>query len=211
MKKIILSSIFIFVLNGLIICQDNKLLDGYFKLDKSDTTIILVNNREVRSKIGAKGPSDQEIVYITDTIVLKKYNNFDPLSKMKKLDSIAINCIDWWISTPVDSQKLLRNEVRGFIKDYSMVSVPMNKSILKEITNDSENADNIKFSYSCGIKKYLIINTNEPESWKLQKAGLQFAVHFFNTNKQLRMPAMIAEYDQIKDPAKSENWIKEKM
>ena len=211
MRKTILISIFAIVVNGLTIGQDNKLLEGYFKLDKSDTTIISKNNKRLVSKVGAKSPSDQYEVTKTDTFVLKKYNNFDSPIKRKVLDSITINCIDWWISTPVNSQEKLRDEIRGFIKGYSMVSTPINKSIIEKLVNDSENADNIKFSYSCGIKKYLIINTQEKEDWKLQNVGLRSVSDFFNSNKQLKRPIIISDYDQIKDQVKLESWIKEKM
>jgi hypothetical protein len=210
MRKIILISVFAFVVNGLTICQDNKLLEGYFKLDKSDTTMILKNNKRLVSKVGAKSPNDQYEVTRTDTFVLKKYNSFDSPTKRKTLDSITINCIDWWISTPVNTQEKLRDEIRGFIKGYSLVSTPINKSIIEKLTNDSENADNIGFSYSCGIKKYLIINTHENDDWKLQNAGLRSVSDFFNTNNQFKKPIIVTDYEKI-NPGKLEGWIKEKM
>lgn len=211
MKNISLTFLLIFTINGMAICQDNKLLDGYFKLNKSDTIIIIPNNKHARLKAGSQNPNDLEITFKTDTFVSKKYKFFDSIEKMRELDKVTINCIDWWLSVPVESQVILRKEIKDFINDYGLVSLPINNTLFNRISRDSENTELLRFVYTCGIEKYLIINSHENDDWKLQNAGLIALNEFFVTNKQLKKPSAVLEYLQLRDQQQIENWIKEKM
>jgi hypothetical protein len=211
MKKIVLSLSLTAMLSGLAIGQDNKLLEGYFKLDKSDTVVIVKDHKYKGFRKGAKGPGDTIEFVRTDTFVYKKYNEFKAPYYNKELDSIALNCIDWWISTPIGTQPKLRDEIRVFIKRYSLVSMPLNKRILELLASNPEHADEVKFAYSCGIKKYLIINTHEADEWKLQEAGLRMAAKFASNNETLKKPSILVEFDQIQNKADVERWMNEKM
>jgi hypothetical protein len=52
-----------------------------------------MNNRD--GTAGSNNPEDRVIVEKTDSFVIKRYRHFDTISKMKELDKVTTNCIDW--------------------------------------------------------------------------------------------------------------------
>ena len=126
----------------------------------------------------------------------------------KKYEPVALNCINWLYSTPINKEKDVRSKAQSFLIQWisgtNLVSITMYEKITSPMLNNPE----VLMIYLGGCAKYQLEHKKSGFTPEANFAGTVDAINFYKANKNYLKPSPgLDDYIKRNDAGTLKNYL----